>query len=50
MYDEDVSEKEVPDLKTDEEKDGGRDQARRLRTLTSFNAPFSAAGFKRING
>lgn len=50
MHDEDVSEKEeVSDLKSDEEKDGGRDQARALPNLKSFNAPFSAAAFKRMS-
>lgn len=42
----DVSdEREVSDLRSNEEKDWGREQARGLRNLKSFNSPFSAAFF-----
>lgn len=50
MNDEDVSDKEeLSDLKSNEEKDGGREQARGLHNLKSFISPFSAAFFKRMS-
>lgn len=50
MNDEAVSDKEeVSDLKSNEEKDGDREQARGLHNLKSFNSPFSAAFFKRMS-